>query len=87
MKKTKLHSFKFYYLVGAITLIVSILVAVIGLSLTLVFPGNQMWGWISFAILLISLPFVFFGIYLLKKGNFVRLNNALEKTKNKNLKK
>jgi len=73
--------------VGAIVLGTSILIAVLSLSLTLVFPGNQMWGWISFALLLISLPIILVGIYLLKKGNFLRLNDALEKSKNDNLKK
>ena len=87
MKKTKLHSFKFYYIVGAIVLGSSILIAVLSLSLTLVFPGNQMWGWISFGLLLVSLPIILIGIYLLKKGNFLRLNDALAKSENQNLKK
>jgi hypothetical protein len=84
MKKYKLHSYKFYYISGAITLFVSVLVCALCLSLTLIYSDNQTWGWISFGLMICSIPFVFFAIYLLKKGNFLKLNKVLAENKKKN---
>ncbi len=42
------------------------------------FDTNQYLGWICLVLVVVGLLISFLGIFLLKKGNFVRLNKHLD---------
>ena len=82
MKKNRLYPYKFYYIWGFITLGVSVVFAITSLSLTIIFPGNNVWGWVSFGLVIVCLPVVFYSLYLFKKANFLKINESLNKNRN-----
>ena len=80
--------YKFYYLIGGILLIFFVLVAIFGISLTIVFPNNNTIGWVGLIIVAVSVIIIFYSIYLLKKGNYLKINFILSnKSSEKNQEK
>lgn len=70
-------NYRFYYILGGIFLSIGVIGAVIGLSLTMIFPGNEIAGWSGVIICILTVVLSFFSIFLLKKGNFLKLNYKL----------
>lgn len=81
MKEKKYRS---YYILGGILLGSGIVIALCGLSLTLIFPESQIAGWVGMAICIVAIILCFFSIYLLKKGNFLKLNAVLDNKTSEN---
>ncbi len=75
-------NYKFYYILGGSLCLFAVLFIIFSLSLTLIFPGNQIVGWVGFGLTIIGIVIVFFSIFLLKKGNYLKLNTLLEKKDN-----
>ena len=76
----------FYYIIGSIVEIISIIVIVVFAFLPSAMKENfakyeSFLGWI---FVILGLLGAIFGIYLLKKGNFIRLNNSLSNKDDKN---
>ena len=72
----------FYYIIGSIVEIISIIVIVVFAFLPSAMKENfakyeSFLGWICVIFVILGLLGAIFGIYLLKKGNFIRLNNSL----------
>lgn len=90
MKKLKNH--KSYYLLGTIVMIVGFLIIIVSITLPIVF--SKTWpnyaGWICLATTILGMLISFYGLYLLKKGNFLKANRSseeVEKEDYKDLKK
>ncbi len=63
-----------YYLFGSILCISSALIIFIFLLLPSLVPEYSFMGWISFGVTIVFIIVFIYGIYLLKKGNFIKLN-------------
>ena len=79
----------FYYIIGSIVEIISIIVIVVFAFLPSAMKENfakyeSFLGWICVIFVILGLLGAILGIYLLKKGNFIRLNNSLLNKDNKN---
>jgi len=81
MRKNKLYPYKFYYIWGFITFGVSVVFAITSLSLTIIFPGNNVCGWVSFGLVVVCLPVIFYSLYLFKKANFLKINESSSKNR------
>ncbi len=74
MKKKK--SYKFYYVIGTIVIFVSFFVFSLFITLPLAIKDMREYlGWISMIVSVIAFLGIIFGIYLIKKGKFIKLNN------------
>ncbi len=68
-------SSKFYFAVGGILAAISIILFLIFLTLPLAIEGfDNLMGWVCVIMCGLSFILFIFSIYLLKKGNFIRLN-------------
>lgn len=77
MNKNKRKNYKFYYIAGSIVSFVFAFIFVLSITLPLALKDFPTYlGIISIIVCLIAFVGIIFGIYLLKKGNFLRLNNA-----------
>ena len=79
----------FYYIIGSIVEIISIIVIAVFAFLPSAMKENfakyeSFLGWICVIFVILGLLGAIFGIYLLKKGNFIRLNNSLLNKDDKN---
>lgn len=74
--KTKRNlSYKLYYVIGSIVLFIFLFLFVFFLVLPLAlndFP--EYLGWVAIIVCMISFVGIIFGVYLLKKGTFLKLN-------------
>lgn len=83
MKKRKLN-YKFYYVFGFITVFIFLFLFIFFISLPLAikdFP--EYLGWISIVVCLVAFVGIIFGVYLLKKANFLKMNANMRNTYNK----
>lgn len=74
MKKPKLN-YKFYYVLGIIITFVFLFLFALFVSLPLAikdFP--EYLGWIAIVVCMVSFVGIIFGAYLMKKANFLKLN-------------
>ena len=74
-KEKKPKNFKFYYLMGGIITLISLIVFLTFCFLPLAnkeLPNYL--GWIALAFCAVSFITFLFGIFLLKKGNYLRFN-------------
>lgn len=67
---------KFYYIAGTILCSVSAVIILFFLFLPSILSEFQFIGWISFAVVILFIIVFIYGIYLLKKGNFIKLNKS-----------
>ena len=79
----------FYYIIGSIVEIISIIVIAVFAFLPSAMKENfakyeSFLGWICVIFVILGLLGAICGIYLLKKGNFIRLNNSLLNKDDKN---
>lgn len=65
---------KFYYITGTIFCVASAIIILFFLFLPSILSEFQFVGWISFAVVIAFIIVFIYGIYLLKKGNFIKLN-------------
>lgn len=72
---------KFYYIVGAILCCVSAIIILFFLLLPSILSEFQFIGWVSFAVIIVFIIVFIYGIYLLKKGNFIKLNKNTDNYK------
>ena len=83
MKKEK--KYRFYYIFGTIMTIFSIIILLIGIfvpmSIEEILANNSIIGWVFFGLVIIGAIGSFFGTYLLKKGNFLKINYDTNKEK------
>ena len=83
MKKEK--KYRFYYIFGTIVTIFSIIILLIGIfvpmSIEEILANNSIIGWVFFFFFFIGAIGSFFGTYLLKKGNFLKINYDANKEK------
>ncbi|MFA6755985.1 MAG: hypothetical protein WCR97_05810 [Bacilli bacterium] len=70
-----------YYIVGGIVLTISVAIMAIGITVPMVMTEPSYIGWIGVAIVAVGVILFFYGIYLLKKGNFIKINKELLKQK------
>lgn len=83
MKKRKLN-YKFYYVVGFIIVFIFLFLFIFFISLPLAikdFP--EYLGWISIVVCLVAFVGIIFGVYLLKKANFLKMNANMRNTYSK----
>lgn len=83
MKKRKLN-YKFYYVFGFITVFIFLFLFIFFISLPLAikdFP--EYLGWISIVVCLVAFVGIIFGVYLLKKANFLKMNANMRNTYSK----
>lgn len=74
MKKKK--SYKFYYVIGTVVIFVSLFVFSLFITLPLAIKDMREYlGWISLIVSVIAFLGIIYGIYLIKKGKFIKLNN------------
>ena len=74
MKKPKLN-YKFYYVLGIIITFVFLFLFALFVSLPLAikdFP--EYLGWVAIVVCMVSFVGIIFGVYLMKKANFLKLN-------------
>ncbi|MBP5694349.1 MAG: hypothetical protein J6X03_02705 [Bacilli bacterium] len=72
-----MKSSKFYYICGALLTVVAAAIAIVGMTLPSAVPEYaQVMGWIGLGVVVLAIVLFFFGIYLVKKGNFVKLNKV-----------
>ena len=80
MKKEKSpKKSSFYYILGSVILLVSAIIFIVLMTLPLALKGSYP-DWLGIvSIIFITITFVsfLFGIYLLKKGTFVKLNSSI----------
>ena len=70
---------KAYYILGAIVCIIAAIIAIVAMTLPSAIPEyGQVLGWVCLGIVVIAIVLFFFGIYLVKKGNFIKLNKVNE---------
>ena len=79
----------FYYIIGSIVEIISIIVIVVFAFLPSAMKESfakyeSFLGWICVIFVILRILESIFGIYLLKKGKFIRLNNSLLNKDDKN---
>lgn len=67
-----------YYLFGTILCVLSALIIFIFLLIPSLVPEYNFMGWISFGVTIVFIIVFIYGIYLLKKGNFIKLNKNKE---------
>lgn len=78
----KKKSPKTYYLFGSILFLVGVIVIIVLLTLIFLLPTDELYINIIYLVILVITGLdLFYSIYLLKKGNFLRLNANLEKLK------
>ena len=76
MKKPKLN-YKFYYVLGIIITFVFLFLFALFVSLPLAikdFP--EYLGWVAIVVCMVSFVGIIFGVYLMKKANFLKLNQS-----------
>ena len=74
---------KFYYILGTILCVFAAVIAIVGMTLPSAIPEySQVMGWVGLIVVVLSIVLFFFGIYLVKKGNFIRLNSVNQEAKN-----
>ena len=74
MKKPKLN-YKFYYVLGIIITFVFLFLFALFVSLPLAikdFP--EYLGWVAIVVCMVFFVGIIFGVYLMKKANFLKLN-------------
>lgn len=74
MKKPKLN-YKLYYVLGIIITFVFLFLFALFVSLPLAikdFP--EYLGWVAIVVCMVSFVGIIFGVYLMKKANFLKLN-------------
>ena len=79
MMKNKKLNYKFYYIFGFIIVFVFLFLFIFFISLPLAikdFP--EYLGWISIVVCLVAFVGIIFGVYLLKKANFLKINASVE---------
>lgn len=70
---------KSYYILGAVVCIIAAIIAIVAMTLPSAIPEyGQVLGWVGLGIVVIAIVLFFFGIYLVKKGNFIKLNKVNE---------
>lgn len=78
MKKESKRKYQFYYLVGGILLAIGIIIIVLSITLPIalkdIFNNYQFLGWICLVFTCLGMVLTFYAFYLLKKGNFSKLN-------------
>lgn len=72
---------KFYYIAGTILCVISAIIIIFFLLLPPIFSEFQFVGWISFSVVIAFIIVFIYGIYLLKKGNFLKLNKNTDNYK------
>ena len=78
MMKNKKLNYKFYYIFGFIIVFVFLFLFIFFISLPLAikdFP--EYLGWISIVVCLMAFVGIIFGVYLLKKANFLKMNTKV----------
>ena len=74
---------KKYYILGVVLCVIAAVIAIIAMTLPMAIPEHgQLLGWIGLGIVIVAIILFFFGIYLVKKGNFIKLNKVNEEAKN-----
>ena len=75
MKSKKNLNYKIYYVFGAIICFVFLFLFALFVTLPLIFSDFPSYmGRVSIVICVLSFLGIIFGVYLLKKGNFLKLN-------------
>lgn len=69
------------YLSGIVILLLAIIIFLLGITLPLINQNIPALGWIGVILAVVGFVLSFFAIFLLKKANYVKLN---EKLKDKN---
>ncbi len=79
--KNKKINYKFYYVVGFLTVFIFLFLFIFFISLPLAikdFP--EYLGRISIVVCLVAFVGIIFGVYLLKKANFLKINANMKNT-------
>lgn len=72
-----MKSSKFYYIMGMIVVVFAAAIAIVGMTLPSAVPEYaQVLGWVGLVVVVVAIVLFFFGIYLVKKGNFVKMNKV-----------
>ncbi len=70
---------KSYYILGALVCVIAAVIAIVAMTLPMAIPEyGQVLGWVGLGIVVVAIVLFFFGIYLVKKGNFIKLNKVNE---------
>ena len=71
----------FYYITGAIVLTIGVVMLITSFTLPLIDKEKSYLGYIAMGLTIISLVVLFYSLYLLKKGNFLKRNRIKDSSK------
>jgi len=80
-EKSNKNKARKYYLLGFLTLFISIIFISLGITMPLIDKNNQIYGWLGLIFTCIGLISLGITTYFLKKGSFLNLNENIKKSR------